>query len=151
MDELGEILREAREAKGWTKVQGRIINTTVRTYSPVGTTRQERVRLRTYFPEITYTWTVDGQVHTGDRYALGEGHPDYQEREEARKAAAAFPAGQNIDVFYNPKDPSSAVLDPAMKSGALVPLPIGLLFFFCGFLGLRYLPQIQKAAQTGAS
>lgn len=145
----------AHEARFWPRTEGEVVSTTVRaqTLHAAGTqaSRRARERFRTYYPEITYRWTVAGQAHTGSRYSLGESHPDYPERAQAVLAAATYPGGRTVDVFYDPADPGSAVLDRSLKGGAFVPLPLGLLMLALGAIGLRHAPAIEAAARQGAT
>lgn len=139
----------SNEARSWPSVQGEVVGTTVRTYTARAgsvTTSRDRERLRSFYPAITYRWTVDGRSYQGSRYSLGEAHDDYPERAEAEQAAATYPAGGPIAVFYDPADPASAVLDRSQQGGAFVPLPLGLLMLAIGVFGLKKLPQIQAAA-----
>ncbi len=130
------------QARGWPSVEGEVIATAVRTTRlqshTSGVSREERERLRRYYPEITYRWTVDGVSYTGSRYRLGTTHEKFETRQEAAKAAAKFAAGKPLQVFYDPASPASAVLETAVSGGVYAPLPIGLVFLACGLLGWRY-------------
>ncbi len=142
------------EARSWPAVEGSVVSTRVLTKTLMQQqsdfSESRREARRSYFPEITYRWTVDGRGHTGSRYALGESHPDYKHREDAREAARRFPPGRAIDVYYDPADPSSAVIDRSLKLGAFVPLPLGLFFLAAGVVGLRFAPAIEAAARRGS-
>lgn len=139
------------EARGWPSVQGQIVATMVRSHTlgtvPRGLPADQRERARTYYPEVTYRWSVGGQTFTGSRYALGESQEDFSERADAERAAARYPAGQAIEVFYDPADPSSAVIDRSSQSGTFVPLPLGLLMLAMGAGGLLKLPQLRAAME----
>ena len=75
------------EATSWPSVEGRIVRTTIGTYTgstpSTAATASARERLRTYFPRVTYRWTVDAQSYEGSRYSLGEEQDDFPERAEA--------------------------------------------------------------------
>lgn len=137
-------------ARSWPSTEGEVMSARVRVNILTGGTasgRSHREFDRTYYPEITYRWTVDGQVHTGSRWSLGESHPDYRERQEAAAAAADYRTGAPIEVFYDPDDPASAVLDRSLQGGAFVPLPLGLLMLAGGVFGMRKAPAIEAAAR----
>ncbi len=139
-------------ARSWPRVEGRVISTRIRIdYPTAGTqgTRSQRQRLRQFYPSITYSWTVEGQSYTGSRYQLGTTHEKYDERQEAVKAAARFPAGAPIPVYYEPGNPSQAVLDPRTSAGVYVPLPLGLLILGLGWLGLRHRGALERAIEKG--
>jgi len=139
----------SNEATSWSSVEGRIVNTMVRTHTTstpsTAATAAARERLRTYYPSVTYRWTVDGQSYQGSRYSLGQEQDDFPEREDAERAATAFPAGSAIEVFYDPADPASAVLSRSRQAGAFVPLPLGLLILLTGVVGLKYSGRIAAA------
>lgn len=143
------------EARTWPETEGTILSVTIRTDilmagSP-GLTPEERKRRREYFPSISYRWEVDGQAYTGSLYRLGTTHEKYGEREQAVAAATRYKNGAPIAVYYNPKDPSQAVLDKAASAGVFVPLPFGLLLAGGGWLGLRKIDVLRKAMASGSA
>lgn len=80
---------------------------------------------------VRYSYTVNGESHSGDRYSLGGGSTalDASSREEAlARGREAYPEGSEITVYYNPERPSSAVLAPGLNWGSFVPAILGLLF-----------------------
>lgn len=141
-------------ARSWPAAEGTIVSTNVRVNILLAgrgsVTDSSRESRRTYYPEIDYRWTVDGQTYSGTRYALGEAHPDFPDRQDAQEAARSFPPGQTIDVYFDPRDPSSAVIDRSLKLGAFVPLPLGLFFAAFGVFGLRMAPALEAASKRGA-
>lgn len=143
------------EARSWPETEGTVVSVTIRSWTPgagnQGRTRAQRERLREYYPEITYRWEVDGQSYTGSRYTLGTTHEKYDERDEAVAAAVKYRNGAPIPVYYDPKDPSEAVLDNSTSGAVFVPLPLGLLFAAAGWLGLKKIDVVQKAFASGAA
>lgn len=135
-------------ARSWPATEGRVVATQVRTETSLdGDASPAQIEAsRRYVPEIHYVWTVDGASYTGSRYRLGATHAKYKTRGEAVAAAAAFPEGSPIAVYYDPRQPSEAVLDRAISPGVFVPLPLGLLLLAMGLLGLRYFAHIQAAS-----
>lgn len=127
-------------ARSWPSVDGQIVNVAIRTYSSINDRRSQSGRERSYFPQVTYQWMVGDRSFDGKRYSLGQEHPGYAERSEARDAAKRFPVGGDVKVYYDPADPASAVLDRSLQPGVFVPLPLGLLMLavgVAGWLGLR--------------
>lgn len=137
------------EAEGWTKVEGRITAVKVRVDISGGTTNwaagQHRSETRSYYPEIDYEWSVNGETHAGSRYRLGESHEKYQEKADAKAAAAKFQTGAPITVYYDLDNPDRAILDPSLSVGVFVPLPLGLLFLGAGWTLFRYRETLEKA------
>ncbi|MBI1354041.1 MAG: DUF3592 domain-containing protein [Acidobacteria bacterium] len=119
--------RLAGASSSWPKTEGKVERVGVRTY--VSVNHQHTARgVRTYFPEVQYSYSVDGRPYASKRFSLGEDAQDYQERDDAVKAASAYRAGDAIDVYYDPSDPSSAVLQKGFTMGSWVPLLMGLVF-----------------------
>lgn len=143
------------ESGSWPDTQGTIESVTIRTDTDMagnaGLTVEERERRRRYFPSITYRWEVDGQSYTGSRYQLGTTHEKYAEREQAVAAAAKYRTDTTITVYYDPKDPSQAVLDKSASSALWVPLLLGLLLAGMGGVGLKKFDVIERALATGSA
>jgi hypothetical protein len=62
-----------------------------------------------YIPEIEYSYSVNGQVLTGDRVRIGEGKI-VKSRDKAAARISEYKVGNNITVFYNGDSPSDSVL-----------------------------------------
>jgi Protein of unknown function (DUF3592) len=60
---------------------------------------------------------------------MGSGSPKYAEGIVGRYAA-----GQPVTVYYNPASPDVAVLEPANRDGAFMPLIFAAAFGFAGVL-----------------
>jgi len=138
------------EAEGWTEVEGRVVSVSVRVDTDLSSSQASRTRreeLRRYYPSIRYVWVVEGKGYSGSRYRLGETHEKYDERAEAQAAAARFPAGSPVTVYFDKDHPDQAVLDPSLSMGVFVPLPLGLLFLLLRWLLYRHRQAIEKAMQ----
>ena len=138
------------EVTRWPSTEGTILETRIRIWSPVRTTFEEQ-RLKgditEYYPQIEYQWTVDGTTHQGRRYKIGTTHDKYEDRDDARAAARSFVAGAPITVYYDPDEPSQAVLDRSKDWFALlVPSVLSLVFLGTGIGLYRAGPAIQAAA-----
>jgi hypothetical protein len=90
---------------------------------------------------VAYAYHVDDHAYTGDRYSLGQGSrasSRYSSRSEACTASrSGYPIGSSINVFYDPANPSSAVLEAGPNWGTFGPLLIGLIFVPTGIFLLR--------------
>ena len=136
----------------WAEAEGRVVSTLIRTDTSVTSdaTQAQIEASRRYYPEITYRWSVNGESYSGSIYQLGTTSKKYKSRTDAQAAAAKYPDGSALAVYYDPKQPSQAVLNRAVSAGVFVPLPIGLLLLAVGLLGFRYRAQIQAAAEAGS-
>lgn len=61
-----------------------------------------------YSVDFFYTFTVDGQLCSGERYSFAGAHVS---RDEVNRQREAFPVGADRECFYNPQDPNDCVLD----------------------------------------
>jgi len=136
----------SNEASEWPSVDGTIGSTSIRThYSTMyNATPNTNTSTKTYYPEITYSWLIDGQSYEGKRYGFGYSHPDYSEKSEAKKAAKNYRTGQVIEVFYNPKNPEQAVIDRSEMIVSYIPLLMGIFFSAVGVLFLKLSPQLEE-------
>ena len=129
------------EAGAWRETQGTVVSATVESRTSMRSqSAGQRQRQREFYPSFTYRWTVDGTTYTGSRYQLGANAESYYfaDREKAREEVEKHPAGTAIPVFYDPDDPSQAVLVRAVSAGVYVPLPLGLIMMALGVLGWKF-------------
>lgn len=143
-------------AASWPETQGTVVSTTIQTSTARAATGtgsaavRRREALRQYYPSITYRWTVDGQTYTGSQYQVGTTAPKFDEPEQAQAEADKHPAGSAIPVFYDPANPSTAVLAREVSSGVYAPLALGFVMLVLGAGGLKFLPQLSAAQRKAA-
>jgi hypothetical protein len=86
---------------------------------------------------IKYDYAVGGHTYVGHRIALrpaggGRSTADPTVQELAEK----YPPGSDVTVYYDPKHPASAVLEPRNMQNAV----FATVFMFAfGFFGLMFL------------
>jgi hypothetical protein len=122
-------LYTAIASRNWPTAAGTVQKVAVVSeLSSSGTTRAY-----TYHYTVTYDYKVDEQTYGGDRYSLGTGSTAskrYQERSKALTTGKkTYPVGSAVAVYYDPKDPASAILEPGANFGTYVPLVMGLVTF----------------------
>lgn len=66
----------------------------------------------TYTVEVKYWYNVGGVVYKSDRVRFGR--PVYATRETAGRRLKQIRPGQAIDVYYHPRRPGLAVLEPGI-------------------------------------
>ncbi len=105
-------LRKANDSLRWPSTSGQILSPGTKTVShwsgrhgDYGSSEQE-VRV------VRYSYTVDGAEYSGERISYGGGA-----YENAKNAVAKYRAGYTVKVYYNPSDPSEAVLEPGGRLG----------------------------------
>jgi uncharacterized protein DUF3592 len=86
--------------------------------------------------KVAYTYTVDGQRYTSDRYR--HGYSGSSQIADARKLADRYPKGSPAVCYVNPDQPGSAMLRRP-NFWAILALPFPLLFAAVGGGGLYML------------
>ena len=110
-------------ARGWPVATGKITERTTGPSTTSGASRPGR-----YFePRVTYTYTVDGKPYQGHRIGLTT---DGYDQDKAQRVADDLPA--SVDVHYNPRDPSDALLQPGSTSSGILLLILGALGLLVG-------------------
>lgn len=134
------------DAQMWPIVVGKVVRsdietiTETRTESRGGGVRGSRDRTVTYYkPQVRYKYTVNGETFTGDRRAIVESLR-YFDITEAQKISKQFPLKSQVNVYYNPANPSEAFLDRSKKNNNP---NVALFLAFCsglvGFFILAWL------------
>lgn len=113
---------------GWKTYQSAKVTETWPTATGVMTRVQLRdagVRggYRRYEPDVAYVYQVNGQRFEGTKVRRQD---PYLREWQAKDWLKGLAVGQRRDVYYNPADPSDALLVPGAISGEawLIPLPI---------------------------
>jgi hypothetical protein len=82
-----------------------------------------------YSPSVVYQYTVNGQTYQGTRITyVGQG---YDSPAKAQAALAPYPAGQPVNVSFNPVKPHESVLVPGKTEGVLL-MAVGVIAVAAG-------------------
>jgi hypothetical protein len=98
--------RATKIATNWPYVRGKIVSSGTEFYRD--TSNHNPVRTF-YAPLVEFSYTVNGIEYRSNQIKVGmkvSGTQDY-----AEKIAARYPAGSEIDVHYDPKNPTNAALE----------------------------------------
>jgi hypothetical protein len=98
--------RRSRRAADWPLVRGKVLQSgseQVRSNDSDGRTRT------TYAPVVEYRYSVNGVDYVSRQIKLGIVMSSSQSY--ATKVAARYPKGSDVDVHYDPANPSSAALE----------------------------------------
>ena len=131
--------REAMSARRWPVVRGRIVRSEVESYTTfVGSSNTGGRSVRLFQPVTEYEYTVDGCSYHGDCVALGAQVAGAESF--AREQAARYGPDQAVDVHYDPRDPSHALLEtsvaaPILTAGIIL-IFLALAMYFSGLLAL---------------
>ncbi len=91
----------------------------------------------TYEPQVEYEYSLVGQDYIGKKIAFGVSSYDYN---TAIQKIAPYPMGGNVQVHYDPDDPSKSVLEPRAAGGvstlvvAVVFMVVGIAVFVLRFI-----------------
>ena len=98
----------------WPRTRGRILTSEVKRGAKGGARA-----------DITYGYSVAGQSHTGSRVNSSLGGSNLN---ESSRIVKANPVNSDVTVFYNPANPTEAVLEPGAKGGSTTPFLAALMF-----------------------
>src|SRR5882672_3247953 len=102
-----------------------------------GVVTQSRIRegylksVKAYAPDVEYQYTVLGSEHAGSTLRFST-VSKWGTEPAAKKRISPFPVGRQVDIHYNPKDPSESVLEAGLSEDDQETLHLivaGLLFF----------------------
>lgn len=126
---------EIRRASRWLPAKGRILSSRVvqREVSAGGSSGDGRMELRN-FPAVTYEYRVGKRTYRSDRYSIREnlGNTDVSE------TLAKFRKGAEVTVFYNPDEPSEAVIERDLPEGAFQALSLVVVLIVVGAAALVF-------------
>jgi len=97
------LILDAWASEGWPTTSGRVIESRV-------TETRSRNSGTDYRAEITFEYEVDGAAHRSDRWTFN--NPKFNSSSEARAVASRYPVDAEVEVYFDPDDPSTAVLQP---------------------------------------
>ena len=113
----------ARASSAWPHVSGKITHSEIdRSSNSDGTS---------YKPRVHYTYSVNGEPFTGERICFGLANMSAGYR-FAQAYTKRYQVGSSVDVYYDPVQPASAVLEPGLSKRAFIPMSFGLAFAFMG-------------------
>lgn len=124
-------LKRSRESNGWPSTTGIITHSAIHKVER----RRENQTEATYYPRIQYQYAVFGKGFTADRIAFGS--PYGGEQSKAQAVVDRYPIGGSVAVYYDPDDPSVAVLKAGYSQHAYVMMAAGLMFGAGGMFFLR--------------
>jgi hypothetical protein len=114
-------MRRASRTRSWPTTQGTIRSSRVTSREAPAVETETRYDEDApapapqvlYRPQVEYTYTVDRQTYTGTE--LGVDVVEVSSRQHAQAHAARYAPGRPVTVFYDPEDPSRALLEPGVQ------------------------------------
>ncbi len=100
---LPQYLR-AKSSAQWPRAEGVITSSQL----VVGHFKQ----MKGYRGVVQYRYQVRSAEYSGSRLSFGRDH--LAVRDAWQKVIDAYPVGKTVDVYYDPKDPGFAILEPGL-------------------------------------
>lgn len=120
--------RKAEASRGWPTTPGRILSTSLDSHTNYDT---DNTPSTTFKPVVNYQYKVMGIEYTGGKIAHGATSFN---RSQAEQILNRYNATPNPTVYYNPQNPSEAVLETE-AAGSKVFLIVGAAFMALGIIG----------------
>lgn len=117
--------RRAAASRHWRSTNGVILASYVDRRSSLSSGGG---RNTAFYPVVLYQYTVDGQSFRGSQRAFGS-EIGYGWTRPAQNAVDRYPVGATVDVFYNPVNPSDAVLERRSGGSRTIFILIAVLIF----------------------
>lgn len=93
-------------SRSWPSTQGKILEMVIRSAPGKGATYR-------YWPEYHYLFEVDGKAYSGNALRAA-GQPTMTEA-KAYEIIRQHPKDSPVEVFYDPQNPSSCLLEPGIQ------------------------------------
>lgn len=77
-----------------------------------------------YYPHIVFRYTVNDQLYESDSYALFR--INTSERSSVEEQIAPYPVESVAQIYYNPNDPTEAIIDRTINDSSYVLLGLGV-------------------------
>ena len=114
--------KKAEASQGWPSVAGTMTLSEVKQSI---NRNEDGIESISYYPAVEYTYQYAGQSFTSKRLQFG-GVQGQKNSTNAQKVLARYPQGGSVTVYYNPENPSEAVLE-RQAGGSKVSLVIGII------------------------
>jgi len=127
-------LLEGLRTRAWPRAPGAI------TVSRLEEGPRDRWFIRQYRSVLSYAFDAGGKTWTGHRITVDSNGHDLSYLGSARARIDRYPVGAQVDVYFDPSDPSKTVLEPGVPSQLVFALLFGVCFASVGawlFLGRR--------------
>jgi hypothetical protein len=125
-------LKHGKATKEWPIVEGEIISSKV--VEEVHRSPGSIDKSITYTPKVQFKYSVEGVNYVSNNIFAGRGEYKSPRRSSAQNIVKKYPEGKKVLVYYNPDNPSEAVLEPGTPPGIYLPFLVGIVFLFIGIV-----------------
>jgi hypothetical protein len=116
---------KGRRSEKWPSAPGKVVSTEIKHWKDDDGDR--------FDPKLTYEYSVNGTTYTSSR--IRPVHWICRRQEEAADMLRPYPLDRSVTVWFEPSDPTDALLEPGRlhRAEILVLLVLGLGFIAAGF------------------
>jgi hypothetical protein len=114
-------MKDGAESDNWPSVMGKVTASKVTSFG----SRDDR----SYRPEVSYEYSVNGQKYIFNRINFDVGGIQSHIRLEMVEITDRYRPGTQIDVYYKPEDPGVSCLETGMRLGSGFVIGIGCIAF----------------------
>jgi hypothetical protein len=137
---FGRPVWRAWRASGWPRAQGTVTRswteTVTREVNPTDSTGPTTTRINV---RVNYRYVVGGTDHSGDRVTFFPSTMSHGFARLAREHCDRYAAGTALDVHYDPRNPSDAVIETRIPKPASLAVGLAAVFLMAGLAGLIWL------------
>lgn len=109
----------------WPTASGRIVASRIEVKKGIKQPGTASKRHDYYSPAIEYQYSVGGKEYTASKIeAYFGGKTSYAAEWQANQVLTKYPEGKNVLVFYDPKDPSRACIEPGVPWKLVLPMSL---------------------------
>jgi hypothetical protein len=130
----------AWRAGRWPHAQGTVtrswIETVTREINPTDSLAPKTSRI---YVRVNYRYVVGGTAHSGDRVTFFPSTMSHAFAEPAREHCDRYAAGTALDVRYDPRNPSDAVIETRISRPSYVAVGLAAVFLIAGLVDLIWL------------
>ncbi len=116
----------ARASRSWPRERGIVVSSEVRRGRSSSGSSGRTTSTYLYRPAIVFEYTIADRRYISDSISFA----DYSSSNSghAEEIVARYPRGAEVEVYYNPQDPSTAVLERRAGGGGCIFFVVGMMF-----------------------
>ena len=131
---INQFRKAKKAAETWLTASGVVLDSSVTVHRSRTSKGNTSI---SYKPQVNYEYQVKDQKYSSDR--IGFGSTSYSLRGKADKAIANYLQGAQVTVYYDPADPSKAVLETKAMGGVSF-IVLGVILLVMGLIAIFVLP-----------
>jgi hypothetical protein len=126
--------QNAKESKNWPYVLGKVTRSKLTT--EISSNSKKKKSRRMYSANIIYSYSINGESLSNSDINVAGGKISSSDKSDAQKVLRRYKNGQEVKVYYSPKDFSISALKAGVKLEHYLLLAVGIVFFAIGIIGL---------------